>query len=282
MKITKVLCSVLAALTLVSASFISASAADENSNADIKKATVAPVIDGKIDKIWSYAPEIKPTQSGDNPTEGLKDKSYFKMLWDDKGFYVLAYVADTTVNPDVAGDAWKHVANGLELYVSETDAKEWDPAKAYKANGAGGTGDYIVRLASDGNGIITSDLLPADKVSFKTVVNKGKDYIVEVFIPWNKTDAKHEVGSKMGITFKIRDDTTGNGEENGWAMWDTLPDGNGQHRYWDMTYCIPTVTLVAGPEITPEPPATADTLSIVLVVAAASAAAVFAASKKRG
>ena len=70
--------------------------------------------------------------------------------------------------------------------------------------------------------------------------------------------------------------------ENGWAMWDTLPDGNGQHRYWDMTYCIPTVTLVAGPEITPEPPATADTLSIVLVVAAASAAAVFAASKKRG
>ncbi len=37
MKITKVLCSVLAALTLVSASFISASAADENSKADIKK-----------------------------------------------------------------------------------------------------------------------------------------------------------------------------------------------------------------------------------------------------
>ena len=122
MKITKVLCSVLAALTLVSASFISASAADENSKADIKKATVAPVIDGKIDKIWSYAPEIKPTQSGDSPTEGLKDKSYFKMLWDDKGFYVLAYVADTTVNPDVAGDARMHVANGLELYVSETDA----------------------------------------------------------------------------------------------------------------------------------------------------------------
>ena len=58
MKITKVLCSVLAALTLVSASFISASAADENSKADIKKATVAPVIDGKIDKIWSHAPEI--------------------------------------------------------------------------------------------------------------------------------------------------------------------------------------------------------------------------------
>lgn len=282
MKITKVLCSVLAALTLVSASALSASAADETSKADIKKATVAPVIDGKIDKIWSYAPEIKPTQSGDKPTDGLKDKSYFKMLWDDKGFYVLAYVADTTVNPDVAGDAWKHVANGLELYVSETDAKEWDSTKAYKTNGAGGTGDYIVRLPSDGTAIITSDLIPADKVNFKTVVNKDKSYVVEVFIPWNKTDAKHEVGSKMGITFKIMDDTNGDGSTDGWAMWETLPDGNGQHRYWDMTYCIPTVTLAAGPEITPEPPATADTLSIALVIAAASAAVVFAASKKRG
>ena len=282
MKITKVLCSVLAALTLVSASALSASAADKTSKADIKKATVAPVIDGKIDKIWSYAPEIKPTQSGDKPTDGLKDKSYFKMLWDDKGFYVLAYVADTTVNPDVAGDAWKHVANGVELYVSETDAKEWDNTKAYKTNGGGGTGDYIVRLPSDGTAIITSDLISADKVNFKTVVNKGKDYIIEVFIPWNKTDAKHEIGSTMGITFKIMDDTNGDGSTDGWAMWDTLPDGNGQHRYWDMTYCIPTVTLAAGPEVTPEPPATADALSVALVIAAASAAVVFAASKKRG
>lgn len=282
MKITKVLCSVLAALTLVSASALSASAADKTSKADIKKATVAPVIDGKIDKIWSYAPEIKPTQSGDNPTDGLKDKSYFKMLWDDKGFYVLAYVADTTVNPDVAGDAWKHVQNGLELYVSETDAKEWDYTKAYKENGAGGTGDYIVRIPSDGTAIITSDLISADKVNYKTVVNKGKDYIIEVFIPWNKTDAKHEIGSTMAITFKIMDDTNGDGSTDGWAMWESLPDGNGQHRCWDMTYCVPTVTLVAGPEVTPEPPATADALSIALVIAAASAAVVFAASKKRG
>lgn len=282
MKITKVLCSVLAALTLVSASVLSAAAADDTSKADIKRATVAPVIDGKIDKIWSYAPEIKPTQSGDSPTAGLKDKSYFKMLWDDKGFYVLAYVADPTVNPDVAGDAWKHVANGVELYVSETDAKEWDINKAYKSNGAGGTGDYIVRLPSDGTAIITSDLISADKVNFKTVVNKDKDYIIEVFIPWNKTDAKHEIGSKMGITFKIMDDTNGDGTTDGYAMWETLPDGNGMHRYWDTTYCIPTVTLVAGPEITPDTPATADALSIAVIIASASAAVVFAASKKRG
>jgi S-formylglutathione hydrolase FrmB len=55
----------------------------------------SPVIDGGIDKVWDKAEFIPATPSGSGSTNTT---AKFKVLWDDKAFYVLADVTDSSLD----------------------------------------------------------------------------------------------------------------------------------------------------------------------------------------
>lgn len=85
--------------------------------ATIKKTAVAPVIDGTVDDVWSTTDPIalEVPFTGENPTVG---NSWWKMLWDDQGIYLLTFVDDDKFVPaykgTVPGESWNY--DKLEIY----------------------------------------------------------------------------------------------------------------------------------------------------------------------
>jgi hypothetical protein len=69
----------------------------------IKKATIAPVIDGTVDDVWAEADEIPidVPYGTETPTTG---NSWWKALWTDDGIYVLTFVDDDVFIPGYMGD----------------------------------------------------------------------------------------------------------------------------------------------------------------------------------
>jgi len=87
----------------------------------LKKATIAPIIDGKVDAVWTTAQEnaiaVPLIKDGvaEVPTVG---NSWWKGLWDEKGIYVLCFVDDNVFVPAYMGtkpsESWNY--DKLEIY----------------------------------------------------------------------------------------------------------------------------------------------------------------------
>ncbi|MCB9000026.1 MAG: hypothetical protein H6540_08185, partial [Bacteroidales bacterium] len=84
----------------------------------IKKATVAPVIDGQIDEVWAEANSynIDIPYTGTNPTLGNAGETYWKGLWMDDGIYVLVVVNDDDWYPSYIAGGNSYEADKIELY----------------------------------------------------------------------------------------------------------------------------------------------------------------------
>lgn len=162
----------------------------EAPTAVVKRATVAPVIDGIIDEVWATANKynINVPFKNETPSLGEEGTTSWKALWNDDGIFVLVEVND---------DVWSPVYEGL------TPSQGWmyDKPEIYfdvnydKKDGNGTKGD------GNGNGNGHYQFAPSP-IQGQTYGDMSSDvggngatysfnvalpsYVVEYFIPFSK------------------------------------------------------------------------------------------------
>lgn len=255
----KRLFAILAAALIIALLAVPA-AALTSTNTTAAYATVCPVIDGDIDEIWNY------TEAQNVPDIGDITNSYTKLLWNEKGLYLLAYVEDASVTTDDA-DA----RNSVDFWVSEKNTQD----VGYDAD----PGDWHFCKASDGTECYYTGNAKVYDVAERTVKTTGKGYIVEMFVPY-LSDLKAAEGTVIGYTVSINDDNDDDGVRNEYTFWATSDDDGA---YWENTLALCDLTFKAGPDASvfapaaEEAPATAEAAPAVIAPATADTVAVAAA-----
>lgn len=189
----------------------------------IFKTSTAPVIDGKIDDVWTTAVQynIDKKFKADEPTFGVVGTTYWKSLWDDNGMYILVVVNDDVWFPYWApGDGfnrWEY--DKVELYFD---------TNAILKDGVGG------QLGNTGHrqippdpveGSIDGTMQVLDVYGIKlNYAYKVTDpaWNVEYFIPWDcipdKTGARFDKTRTMGFDIYLVDRDSGDGGRKR-AVW---------------------------------------------------------------
>jgi hypothetical protein len=88
-------------LAILMCGLLSAAAIGQKPEATINKASVAPVVDGQIDAVWTEANSynISKAFSEETPSLGAEGETTWKALWMDHGIYVLVQVNDNAFFP---------------------------------------------------------------------------------------------------------------------------------------------------------------------------------------
>jgi hypothetical protein len=151
-------------------------------SADVTKTTVKPIIDGIVDEVWAKAEKnaINVVFRAETPTVG---ESWWKMVWDNDGMYLLVFVDDDVYMPAHMGntpsDTWKY--DKVEVYFD---------VNYVKADGKGpaavGTGHYQFAetpLKAIENGGTTTTR--SDGVQWAFNATDRPTYYVEYFFPFD-------------------------------------------------------------------------------------------------
>lgn len=219
-KIALLLCAAMIASLMVV--FVSAGGVGETSTASY--ATTPPVIDGEIDEIWSTTAKQELVCDAD----GLDiTAAYTQILWDETGYYFLAYVEDCSLTEND-----EQARNSVDFWVSEMNTKEGN----YDTD----PGDWHFCMSSDGHeGYFTGN----PDVLTKRDAEVGftdKGYIVEFYVPYLSGVAPKE-GHTIGYTVSVNDDYDNDGTRDGYVFWSVTDASN---EYWAKTIALPAVTLV--------------------------------------
>ena len=231
-------------------------------------ATVAPVLDGVVDAVWSEATaySIERTAVDEVPTIGTPGQTTWQAMWDDKGVYVLLKVTDDTFYPN-------YLAPGFVAGVKTFEDYSYDKPELYfdvnailvDAGGPGsasptnlGHHQFAPGFALDQNdGRI---IIGTDKVQHAFLVT-GSNYVAEYFVPYALlTD---NAGFKLDRTIKIgfdviiidRDAVTPLRQQGVWSggNWMTM-DLAGEVTFADavMDTYIDEIALTGGTITTPK------------------------------
>jgi len=187
---------------LLSACFVTMAMA-QAPNIVIKKAKVAPELDGVVDDVWADASKQnidKPFQA-ETPTLGESGTTTWQALWNDDGIFLLLQVNDDEfypgyMNNDAATD-WKY--DKPEIYF------DCNAVKVDGIGGGGGKGHYQFApgfLENELDGTLHDDgagVLHASKVSNPT-------YKAEYFFPFSKL--LNSDGGDVDLTLPIGFDVT--------------------------------------------------------------------------
>jgi len=162
----------------------------EAPTAVVKRATVAPVIDGNIDDVWATANKytIKVPFQAETPTLGEEGTTTWKALWNDDGIFVLVEVNDDVWAPAYEGNApsqtW--IYDKTEVYFDVNFDKKDGGGTKGDGNGAG-NGHYqfapapiVDEVFGDMNSLVGSN---GATYCFKLIF---PSYLVEYFIPFSK------------------------------------------------------------------------------------------------
>ena len=173
--------------TFAVCAFIVTMAMGQAPSAIIKKATVAPVIDGEVDAIWATADPnlINKPFTGEVPTLGASGTTWWKGLWDDKGVYLLINVKDDKWAP-AYGVTNSYLYDKIEIYFN-TNYNLQDGLGPQNNGSGGGNGHY--QFAPDP----VKDSISGGK-ALKTNGNGSSysynvtdpTYMAEFFIPFTK------------------------------------------------------------------------------------------------
>ncbi len=149
-----------------------------------------PVIDGKIDDIWSKTTEIKI----DNflmATAGATGT--VKALWDDKNLYVLFQVRDSQLSK---ANSDKTKQDSVEAYVDENCVDAWPYLED--------DGEYRVNYANEQSFKFLSNSTPTTSAGFgSAAVTSGTNYTVEMKIPFKTITPSN--GKKIRFDAQIND-----------------------------------------------------------------------------
>ncbi len=183
-----------------------------------------PEIDGEIDAAWESANEI----STDIVTQGTDPaKAVVKTMWDEDYLYVLAKVADTTLN-DVSLNAWEQ--DSFEMFVDENNGRTTE----YEADDAQYRVNYN-NVQSFGGNSLQDKFITVTKTVYEDDSVAG--YIVEAAIPFNTISGT--LGHVMGFDLQVNDDSDGDGVRDGMSNWNDAT-GNG----WKNTEAFGLLKLV--------------------------------------
>ena len=205
-------------------------------------AGIKPVIDGKIDAIWSATAAQESTWPGDLNGEGIS--GYTKILWDEDNLYFLGVVNDATT----LQEANPTNTDSIDFWVSETYSDEI----GYPLDG-----DYLLTL-SPYNTVSGKGAEFANETA--AVINGDGTYILEFSIPWLTSDLKPAAGTVFGFNASYNNDIDGDGVRDSWTSWvewANMP-------YWSDTMWLDQVELVkvdipvAVEEVPAEEPAAAE------------------------
>ena len=176
----------------------------------VKRATVAPVIDGNIDEVWATANKytIKVPFQAETPTLGEEGTTTWKALWNDNGIYVLVEVNDDIWSPAYDGTAPSQGYNydKPEVYFDVNSDKKDGLGTKGDGNG-GGNGHYqfapnaiLDEVSGDMSSVVGGN---GATYSFKLIY---PSYFVEYFIPFTKLIDKD--GNSVDRTSEIGFDVT--------------------------------------------------------------------------
>ncbi len=203
----------------------------------IKKAPVAPVINGVIDTVWKQANvyKIDKPYGTEVPTLGKSGETTWQALWDDKGVYILLKVTDDAWYPNYAvtpaGNDWEY--DKPEIYFDVNYVLK-DGVGAM----TGSSGHFQVAPAAEAAkvaaGTPTTNATTGVIHSFKV---DAPNYVAEYFVPFSLLLDKEGVGvDKTGtigfdVTIIDRDPGDTGRRRNVWAnigavneSWTTMDD----------------------------------------------------------
>jgi uncharacterized protein YjdB len=190
----------------------------------IKKAEVAPKIDGVVDAVWADANTYNIAKSTDAgvATLGPEGTTTWKGLWTADGIYVLLTVNDDVWYPSYISGGASYQYDKPELYFD---------VNAVKKDGQGpvtaGSGHYQVAPAATADGINGANVADADGEHAFMVTNPS--YIAEYFVPFSKLldkdDAPIDLTAPMGFDVTIIDRDAETPAEL-FAVWSSGGDWN--------------------------------------------------------
>jgi len=232
--------------TLLLSAFLGTMVMAQAPSAIIKKATVAPIIDGEVDDVWADANIYNialPFQTT-TPTLGDEGTTTWKGLWTDEGIYILVEVNDDEFYAGyMNNDGATYNYDGLELYFNVNPILV-DGAKI-GGHGGGQAGKYQIAPAPTAANIGGEVLSDANGM-FSLMVT-GPTYLAEYFVPF--TRFKDKDGGDVDITQPIGFDVTINDGESAApgvrqrAVWANDGNGPAANESWnDMDDCG-TITL---------------------------------------
>ena len=193
---------------LVSVFAITFAMAQNNQTGVFGKATVAPVIDGVVDQVWSEANvyNIDRVVGADTPTIGAPGESTWQALWTMDGVYVLLKIADDSFFPNYAPgggpNSWEYDKPELYFDVNSNLMDGGGPGSPTAALIPGhyqfapgfteGKNDGTP-ITDSGNGVVHAFMVT------------GSNYICEYFIPMTvlKDAAKAIVDKTATIGFDV-------------------------------------------------------------------------------
>ncbi|PFG44199.1 endo-1,4-beta-xylanase [Isoptericola jiangsuensis] len=201
---------------------------EELSFARVAETTTVPVVDGDVDAVWSGVDTLT-TAKNVQGSDGAQ--ATVRTLWADDTLYVLAEVADPTVDVS-ASDPW--VQDSVEIFLDAGNAK----------NGSYQADDTQIRISAE-NAVSFGTGDPdeqAARVESATTLTDG-GYLVEASVT---LDGQGGAGTFHGLDLQVNDATAGT--RTGITSW-ADPTGTG-YQYTDRWG---VVELVAAPA--PQAPA---------------------------
>jgi len=172
-----------------------------------------PIIDGKIDEIWSKAETIDvKTKSFTFTTYASPVTAKVKTLWDEDNLYCLAEINDPVLSGTLGHDPWER--DSIEFLVDQSMNREEghhfdEHGGHYRVDALEGTlsGRYEAYELAVRNGTASA---------CSVVTDYG--YLVEIAMPWSTLKGKVKPGVMVGFQVAINDDP-GKGRRDGIVLW---------------------------------------------------------------
>lgn len=208
--------------TFLLGAFFLFSASAQKPEGLVKKASVAPEIDGILDAVWAEANmyNIDVNFQTELPTLGSSGDTNFRILWHDAGIYVFVTVADDHYFPAyVSGNGASYENDHVELYFDVNFVLE---------DGGGATTAGHHQIAPDlalakENGLVTTG---TDGVVHSFMV-ANPTYVAEYFVPFaklvNSDGGVYDGTSDFGFDVTVVDRDPGDAARKR-AVW--ANDGN--------------------------------------------------------
>jgi len=169
--------------------------------------TVAPIIDGAVDAVWSKAPTnlIAQTVSGI-----IQTGSTWQAMYDSTNLYVLVNVKDSNLST-IGTSIWDQ--DGVELYIAGNNSK----AGAYTVNDHQYRFNWNVFPYSTANISGTTGSTAGITYAIPTVTG---GYTLEVAIPWTTIGGIAPYNGKLiGFDVDLNDQQNNNGQREATADW---------------------------------------------------------------
>ncbi len=192
--------------TLILSVLLVSGAFAQRPEAIIKRTDVKPVLDGVIEDVWAMTDSLSIERpfTGTVPTLGDAGETYWKMLWDDDGLFLLVNVTDNEYFPNYvkgSGNAWDY--DKLEIYFDVNYVLE-DGKGPSAANSGHIQMAPDLALAKEGGQLNTE----TNTRQHAFLVTKP-NYVAEYFVPWaslkDKDGAIVDKSGTIGFDVTVND-----------------------------------------------------------------------------